>query len=310
MSGELEFYLVDAFAPAPYSGNVAGVVFGGDGLSDRQMQSIAAEFNASETTFVLRPTDPEADVQFRWFTPGCEVNFCGHATIGAVQALIEAGRYAELGVNPDEVLRVQTRSGVLAVRVQRTASRSANPTIWIDMPHCEPKSTKIVVQPIVQHLGISMDMLDLSIPPIRTFDEDVMIAVKSLQTLLEMQPAMSELSRYCKGERLRGVFVTTRNVLSQATVVQSRFFAPAAGIDEDPVTGSAHGPLGLHLVNSGIVPMRDGTAEFYCAQGKAGGRAGMIAVVVREVEGKRQVRVGGTCYTTAKGKLSVLPARA
>src|SRR6266404_6667615 len=89
----LEFRLVDAFALSPYSGNVAGVILTADGLTDRQMQLIAAEFNASETTFILPATRPDAAVRFRWFSPGCEVNFCGHATLGGVHALLETGRF-------------------------------------------------------------------------------------------------------------------------------------------------------------------------------------------------------------------------
>lgn len=307
MPDPMEYKLVDAFAASPYTGNVAGVVFNADGLTDKQMQAIAAEFNASETTFILKPTNKEAAVRFRWFTPGCEVGFCGHATIGAVHALLESGRFAHALKEPGTVLPIETKSGILEIRIERREKETPY-TIWLDTPHNEPKPEAVVVPQICRYLNIPEDAIDPAIPAIRTCDDDVIIAVKTLQALLEMRPTMTDLARYCTKQRLRGVLVTTRNVLSAATVVQSRFFAPAAGVDEDPVTGSVHGPLGLHLVKSGIVEMKQGRVDFLCAQAKAGGRAGIVHVVVtRASGGTYHVRIGGNCVVTASGTLQILP---
>lgn len=309
MPNQCEFRLVDAFALSPYTGNVAGVVLDAQGLSDGQMLAIAAEFNASETTFVLPPTSRDAAVRFRWFTPACEVGFCGHATLGGVHALLESGRFLHMVNEPGTVLPIETRSGVLTVRTELHPKPGAPYTIWLDMPHCEPKKTPVVLPPLVRKLGLADDAVDASIPPIRTQDDDVIVAVNSLSALLELQPPMAELARYCRDQRIRGVLVTTRHALSAATAVQSRFFAPAAGVDEDPVTGSVHGPLGLHLVNSGVVPLREGKADFFCAQAKAGGRAGVVRVVVTRAAAadETRVRIGGSCQTTAAGTLQVLP---
>lgn len=306
MNTPLEFHLVDAFAQSPYSGNVAGVVFDSDGLTDNQMQLIALEFNAPETTFVLRPTSGEADIRIRWFTPGCEVGFCGHATLGAVHALLESGRLGDVPARADGAVRIECQAGLLRARVEE--HRAAPPLIWLDMPDVGPKSKHVPLPPLVQKLGIGLDALDPGIPPIRTRDDDIILAVKSLQALLELSPSAAELGRFCKLEQIRGVFVTTTNTLSRGTVVQSRFFAPAAGVDEDPVTGSAHGSLGWHLVECGIVPLTDGRAEFLCAQGKSGGRAGIVHVRVHESGGSRAVQIGGSCVTTASGRLERLPA--
>ncbi|HVP13468.1 MAG TPA: PhzF family phenazine biosynthesis protein [Phycisphaerae bacterium] len=307
MPENLEFKLVDAFAISPYSGNVAGVILKADGLSDRQMQLIAREFNASETTFILEPTVRDAAVRFRWFTPGCEVGFCGHATLGAVHALLETGRFAHALKEPGTVLPIETKSGVLTIRTERHGDQGAY-TIWLDMPHCEPKRGPVVVPTLAKYLNLPVEAVDPAIPAIRTQDDDVILGVRELPTLLGLQPSMAELARYCSKERIRGVCVTTTNVLSAATAVQSRFFAPAAGVDEDPVTGSVHGPLGLHLVNSGLVPMVGGTADFLCAQAKGGGSAGVVRVVVTDTaSGKRHVRIGGRCVTTASGILERLP---
>mgnify|MGYP001558758741 CR=1 FL=1 len=304
----LEFCLVDAFALSPCTGNVAGVILNADDLSDRQMQLIAREFNAPETTFILSPTMKDAAVRFRWFSPGCEVSFCGHATLAGVHALLESGRYARELTEPGTVLPIETRAGILSVRTEASPDAAKPPTIWLDMPHCQPKSRNVILPPLLDRVGLSMGQLDPRLPAIRTQDDDVILAVKDLQALLTLAPAMSDLARYCKGEQMRGVLVTTTNVLSPTSLVQSRFFAPAVGIDEDPVTGSAHGPLGLHLVECGIVPLSNGCADFYCAQGNAS-RAGMVRVVVTHSSaGVKEVRIGGSCVTTAAGTWKSLPA--
>jgi len=88
---EYPFYLVDAFTHEPFQGNRAGVVLDAAGLTENHMQLIAREVGASETTFVLPPTDPRADVRFRWFTPAAEVSMCGHATVAGVHVLVTTG---------------------------------------------------------------------------------------------------------------------------------------------------------------------------------------------------------------------------
>jgi len=306
MDDGLAFRLVDAFTLTPYAGNVAGVILRADGLSDEQMQAIAAEFNASETTFVLPATTDGGDVRFRWFTPGCEVRFCGHATLAGVHAVLEAGRFAEVQARPGTALRVETRTGILSLCVEPQGDAVPS-TIWLDMPPVRFSKTPVAPPVMARHLGVSPNAFDPELPAVRT-EDDVMLAVRDLGTLLEMQPPMADLKRYCEKERIRGVFVTCRETLSRATVVQSRFFAPAAGVDEDPVTGSAHGPLGVYLVEHGVVELVDGRADFYCGQSKAGGRAGLVRVVVTERDGERQVRIGGSCVTTARGRLARLPA--
>jgi len=330
MTTELEFKLVDAFALSPFTGNVAGVILRADGLMDRQMLAVASELGASETAFVLEPTDREAAIRLRWFTPGSEVDFCGHATLAAVHALLEAGRFSHGLAEPGTILPIETKTGVLTVRTERNAApkpaveqspvdRSSPPgagapaespermlpdTIWLDMPHCEPAREPVNVPAVARPLGLDPSALDPALPPIRTQDADVILAVRDLPVLLGLQPQMTELGRTCRRSRIRGVCVTTTNVLSSATAVQSRFFAPAAGIDEDPVTGSVHGPLGLHLVRSGVVPMSGGRADFFCAQARAGGRAGLVRVIVSgSEEDGRKVRIGGRCVTTTGGTL-------
>ncbi len=309
MPDPIRFKLVDAFTMTPYAGNVAGVVFEADALTDRQMQAIAMEFNAAETTFILKPTTRDAAVRFRWFTPGCEVNFCGHATLGAVHALLEDGQFATAFAEPGTILPIETRSGILSIRIQQNEDPNRPSTFWLDMPHSEPKKTPVNLPPLLPHLGLRESDLDPRFKPIRSNDDDILLAVNSLQTLLELRPSMSGIVDYSeRAGGLRGIFVTTLQTLTPANACQSRFFAPAAGVDEDPVTGSAHGPLGLHLVRSGLVPVAGGRSDFLCAQAKAGARAGVVRVVVVAADTDHpHVRIGGQCVTTASGTFERLP---
>jgi PhzF family phenazine biosynthesis protein len=280
-----------------------------EGLTDRQMQLIAREFAAPETTFILPPTTNDAAAAFRWFTPGCEVGFCGHATLGGVHALVESGRWAHLLSEPGTVLGIESRAGILQISAEPHSHPDKPPTLWLDMPHCQPKSRNVPLPAVADRLGLPLDAIDPRIPAIRTQDDDIILAVREVATLLGLAPAMSDLARYCRTEQIRGILVTTTNALSPATVTQSRFFAPAVGLDEDPVSGSVHGPLGLHLVECAIVPLVGARADFWCAQAKAGGRAGIVRVVVTQgADGKRDVQIGGTCVTTATGVLKCLPA--
>lgn len=306
-----DFFLVDAFAASAFSGNVAGVVADADALSDRQMQAIAAEFGAPETTFVSKATIAEASLRFRWFTPACEVDFCGHATLGAVHVLLESGRVPSGPASEGAFAfpPIQTRSGVLSIAVQRSAAHAGPPTIWLDMPHCEPLTEPVNVPTVCRHLGLDPGLLDGAVRPITTSDRDILLAVRDTPTLLSLSPSMSDLARFCTGQRLRGVMVTTTKPLTRGVAAHSRFFAPACGIDEDPVTGSAHGPLALHLVRSGAVAVVDGRAEFLCAQSKAGERAGVVrAIVDLTADHSPRVCVGGECVTTARGTLCSLPS--
>lgn len=305
-----DFLLVDAFAASAFTGNVAGVVPDADALSDRQMQAIAAELNAGATAFILTPSVAEASLRIRWFTSICELNICGHATLAAVHVMLETGRIPvdathenAFGVPP-----IETRAGVLSIAVQRGASHGAPPVLWLDMPNCEPLREPVNVPTVCRHLGLDPGLLDPAIRPITTADRDVLLAVRDTPTLLGISPAMGDLARYCRGERLRGVFVTTTQALSQGVAAQSRFFAPAIGLDEDTVSGSVHGPLGRHLVQCGVVPVADGRAEFLCAQARAGGRAGLVRVIVDTAGAdKARVCIGGSCITTARGTLQALP---
>ncbi|MCK6482785.1 MAG: PhzF family phenazine biosynthesis protein [Phycisphaerae bacterium] len=299
----LQFRVVDAFAWEAFSGNPAGVILDAAGLSDAQMQAIAREINASETTFVLPPQSDAAAVRFRWFTPGVEVNFCGHATLGAVHALLEAGRFANVLRDPGTVLPIESKSGVLTVRTEFQDHPSARCVYWLDALDATVRPCNYPAEAFAPFLGIGTDALDERLPAVMTADRDVIFGVRELATLLAMRPEMQKLGEFCLRQRFRGVLVTSLETPSPTIACQSRFFAPAAGVAEDPVTGSVHGPLGAYLVERGQVPAVGPRTAFQCAQGEPGGRAGVVRVVVNQEADRYRARIGGACVTTAQGTM-------
>ena len=304
---ELSYYLIDAFTAERYSGNPAAVVLDADGLTDDHMRAIAREFNLSETAFVTRSSTPDAPIALRWFTPTTEVEMCGHATLAAVHALVESGKYINLPDDKGTMLPIQTAKAILTVRCEKQDKQEGESfLVWLDLP--TPRLTKKQCAPKLwgHMLDVPPDQFDMDMPAMQTQDDDVLVFVTSVQVLLAANPDPKELAKFSRQQRVRGWCLASTQTLTPSIDVQSRFFAPAVGIDEDPVTGSVHGPLAAYLVSSGVVPTLRDMSALTCTQSHSSGRAGLIRVVVVREEGAGyRVRIGGQCATVMKGKLYV-----
>jgi PhzF family phenazine biosynthesis protein len=153
---------------------------------------------------------------------------------------------------------------------------------------------------------MSSDKFERDLPTMKTQDHDLIAFVEDLPTLVTARPNSPALGDWCRRERLRGLLLSTLNTVSKSITTQSRYFAPAAGIDEDPVTGSVHGPLGAYLVANELAPMMGRMAAINCLQGVSGGRTGLIRVLVRRHPGRGySVRIAGECRTTVRGQVLV-----
>jgi PhzF family phenazine biosynthesis protein len=299
--------VVDAFASGPFTGNPAAVVFDADGLDDDAMRALAGEFNLSETTFILKPSAPGADVRFRWFTPTVEVHMCGHATLAGLHALAEAGQLIKLKTDPKAEVRIQTAGGELTGGVRVITPESGACLAWVQLPTARLKRREFNTDKLAALLRTSAEAWNRSAPTVVTQDDDLIIVIRELQLLNELRPDFAELADWCLRQQLRGILVTTTNTLMPGIDAHSRFFAPAAGVDEDPVTGSAHGPLGAYLVSQKLVNVdRDGIAALCCMQAKPGGRAGFVQMrVVPRPYGGHDVDISGACLTTMRGILTI-----
>jgi len=212
----LPIFQVDSFTQEAFSGNPAGVclVLNGD-REDEWMQNVAKEMNLSETAF-LSPR--EDGWSLRWFTPTVEVDLCGHATLASAHVLFRQGL-----AEPNEVIKFHTLSGQLTARLD-------DDWIELDFPQETPWQEEIDSE-IVKALGVT---------PIFTGRNriDFLVEVETEEELVALKPDMNRLA-----DLDRGVMVTARAQRRGYDFV-SRFFGPGVGIDEDPVTGSAHCCLG------------------------------------------------------------------
>jgi len=181
---EQSFFIIDAFTSEPFAGNPAAVVLDADGLSDAQMQSIAAEFNLSETTFVLPPTSSEGDYRFRWFTPTVEVSMCGHATVAGLRALVETGAISHNDSTTSTTVALDTLSGTLQGFVESIPNNTGGLMFWLDLP--DPTMTELsshVDDALARALGLPRDAFVSDLPIVRTQDDDLIVFVADFKAL-------------------------------------------------------------------------------------------------------------------------------
>jgi PhzF family phenazine biosynthesis protein len=308
MNLNVPFRLIDAFSATPYGGNPAGVVLIADGLSAEQMQAVAREVNASETAFICGGGDLHRTPRLRWFTPTTEVGFCGHATLAAAHAWAEvAGQAPDAGRPPTRVA-FESPAGRLELHAEHIPAHPAAPLWWLRMP--DPGLRPASLNPIrtCEVLGLAHDELERSTPMMCTRDDDVIVLIRSWQRLNELRPHAAELAEWSSRNNVRGFLVASLETLNPMLTVASRFFAPAAGVAEDPVTGSVHGPLATLLTVCGLVPVVAGRASLHCYQGLPGGRGGLVRVLVEARDQGYHVHIGGQCRTTIRGEMSSFDA--
>jgi PhzF family phenazine biosynthesis protein len=238
-------HIIDAFTDTPFAGNPAAVCIRTQPADESWMKLVAREMNLSETAF-LHPID--GGFSLRWFTPAVEVKLCGHATLASAFTLWETDV-----LKPGEAARFHTLSGWL------TCTREGD---WIAMdfparhcPACDPPPG------LAEALGCDLIFCGGN-------GMDYLVEVRDEQTVRALRPNMSVLAAL----PVRGVIVTSRSELKSFDFV-SRFFAPAAGVNEDPVTGSAHCALGPHW------QMKSGKPDFNAFQ--ASERGGVVKLGVR-----------------------------
>jgi PhzF family phenazine biosynthesis protein len=303
---KISFKHVNAFTSEQFSGNPAGVVLDAKGLSEAKMQLIAREFAMPETAFVLPPGARGADIQIRWFSPSVEIPLCGHATIGAFHALAEDG-LAGMRQNGVYPFKVQTKSGLLRAVVEKKASGTI---VEFHLPVPRFKVMRNVSAQIKRALGLNPSDLSTKLPAARS--NYLYVPVRSLGRLFSMRPDMEALAQICRAHRWIGVCVFTLQTKEPSSAFHSRFFAPAAGIPEDPVTGSANGPLGVYLHQfalwkNAILPsfsLEDGRLEFIGEQGDVLGRRGRVKVRIKVKKGKvEDVSIAGEAVTVFSSDL-------
>jgi PhzF family phenazine biosynthesis protein len=264
----LQLFQVDAFTNEVFKGNPAAVCLLAQPMPEAWMLSLTQEMNLSETAFVL----PQKDgFSLRWFTPKVEVNLCGHATLASAHVLFENGLVLE-----EEPVRFFTRSGELLAR------RIPN-GIELDFPAQPPQPTPPPPQALLEALGVSQPVNVLA------FGNKYLIEVASETQVRALQPDFSAMLRATDF----GACVTARAEAHGGYDFVSRFFAPSVGINEDPVTGSAHTMLGPYWA------AKLGKTDLRAYQASA--RGGSLGVRVTP----QRVYLSGQAVTVFKGTLAL-----
>ena len=293
---------VNAFTRQPFSGNPAVVVPDADALDPDLMQTLAREVNCSETAFILTSRDPGADLRIRWFTPAQEVKLCGHATVAAIHALCEVGHF-NLAPGRLQILYIETLSGVLPVTVDFTHPDEAA-WVWLSVPTA---SFTDLSQPQLDAIAAA-----LSVPPARltgvvdSLNRDVLVRIESLEQLQTLSPDFTTLANLGQREQWRGYCVFSTETLEPSSAAHSRFFAPQAGIPEDPVTGSMSAPLGQYLSQLPLQSMPNTASKtrsktLQLEQGDSLGRSGRVQVNLQEPTPK----IGGQAVTLMRGEFQL-----
>lgn len=258
MSTPRRFSQLDVFTATPLKGNPLAVVHDADGLSDAEMAAFARWTNLSETTFLLPPTDARADYQVRIFTPGGELPFAGHPTLGSCHAWLAAGGA------PKQPVRVVQQCGVGLVDVRRDGARLAFAAPPLKR---EPVDDGLLAR-VIEALGLPPADL-LAACWLDNGPKWLGLRVASASRLRALAPDHGRLKSLAK----TGLVAAQDAEGAAGTQFEVRGFAAPIGIEEDPVTGSLNASLAQWMIGEGIAP-----PAYTAAQGTAMGRAGRVHV--------------------------------
>jgi PhzF family phenazine biosynthesis protein len=268
------------------------------------MQRIARELGQTETCFVSSSDEPGVDLALRWFTPTVEVDLCGHATVAAFTVLAVDGR---VDWSDDRAhLRCATRTGAIGVWLERMPSGSPRVMMSVGVASLEPATEDRSA--VAQAVGLAPSALDASLPLVSDRGSArLMIPVSRLSDLLRLEPNGPGMMAYGKQRGYRRFTLVCRETENPDSFVHLRHFAPANGIPEDPVTGTAHAAAAIYLDREGLLPPGE-RVMLVGEQGHAVDRRGNVTVEVQRQAGCiTDVRIGGTAIIVARGELMAHP---
>lgn len=295
---------VDVFTATPYFGNPLAVVLDGSGLDDAAMQRFARWTNLSETTFLLPPTQAAADYRVRIFTPGGELPFAGHPTLGSCHAWLEAGGTPKR----KEAIVQECAKGLINIRRDTANSRLA---------FAAPSLTRSAPSPVVlAQVASALRLKATQITAAQLLDNGPVwlgLLLDSPETVLQLLPNHQELVKLNIKVGVAGIYAIepspliaranreaqafTQSESSAAPDIEVRAFAACNGVNEDPVTGSLNASLAQWLMADELMP-----AHYTASQGVCMGRAGQVDLL-RDSVG--QVWVGGQSVTCINGTVTL-----
>jgi trans-2,3-dihydro-3-hydroxyanthranilate isomerase len=300
---QVEFVTVDVFTDQQFGGNPLAVVADGTELSTRQMQSIAAEFNLAETTFVLPPARPENTAEVRIFTPRAEVPFAGHPNVGTAFVLAQRGECHGRPIRGD-TLQFEEIAGLVRIELWKDASA----IIGADLTAPQPLAVIEDVEPEVIAEACMVSTVDIEMrhhrPCIASCGTRfVFVELKDLRTLAAAKPRTDAFARHLPMDRVTGIHLYVWDS-SDGADIQSRMFAPLYGVPEDPATGSAN--VALIGLLAHVHPKADLRLKKTIRQGVEMGRPSRLTASADKSAGTvTTTQIGGTCVPMMRGVLEL-----
>jgi trans-2,3-dihydro-3-hydroxyanthranilate isomerase len=273
------YVVADVFTDTPLAGNQLAVFTDARGLDDETMQRLAREMNFSESVFVL-PSESDGDALMRIFTPTDEVPFAGHPTLGTAFVLA--------GPMQMQVIRLETKSGTVPVALEREEDRIVFGRMEQPLPTWEPYEDEASLL-----AGLGLERSEL---PVELYDNGMHHVYVALASEDEVAALTPDLSAFADAPAVLGI----NCFAGSGTRWKTRMFSPSAGFLEDPATGSAAGPLAVHLARHGRIGFGE---EIEISQGAEIGRPSTLyARADGSAEQLERVEVGGSAVIVARGE--------
>lgn len=298
------FLQVDVFTDRPFGGNPLAVFPEAEGLSAEEMQALAREMNLSETTFVFRPQNPEADFKVRIFTPTMELPFAGHPVVGTHWVLAHFG-YVSLS-EPSVQVKFELGVGVLPAdlyvvdnKVDKVVMTQSPPEFQAVLGDVRKLAAGLLLKPeAISDTRLPVQVVSTGMP-------QMMVPIRSLAEVQELNPMkmdVSLLNQVCQSMQTHFILVFTTETANPDAMVHVRGFAHFVGVPEDPATGSANGALGAYLVKHKVVDLKEPVVHILSEQGLEMGRPSSLEVDVTHARGEPQtVRVAGCVVPVIEG---------
>jgi trans-2,3-dihydro-3-hydroxyanthranilate isomerase len=298
---ERRFAIWDVFTDRPLAGNPLAVVLDSGGLSEKEMQAIAREFNLSETVFVFPPRLPAHTAFIRIFTPSTEVKFAGHPTLGAAIQLAE-DRISGAAADCDALIVLEELIG--SVRVGVVGRRGRAPYAEFDLPKLpEGMGAPAYDDRIAAALGLAPQEIGFANHKPTRYDAGTpftFVPIRDLPAMARARPVAAYWEDAFHGSGK--AYLYCRDTVHHQAAFHARMFAPSLGVPEDPATGSAAAAFSAVVHRFDVLP--EGASDFIIEQGIEMGRPSEIKLEI-EVEARRlkRVRIGGFARLVMRGKL-------
>ncbi|MGH1044290.1 MULTISPECIES: PhzF family phenazine biosynthesis protein [Bacillus] len=290
----------DAFTNKPNMGNPAGIVLEADGLTEEDMQRIAEKVGFNETSFVL--SSEVADISMRYFTPGFEMDLCGHGTVGTIYALRERGLLEE-----KTNLTIETKAGILPIQI----GANENGETFIKMRQAAPQFKDFAgsKEELAHSIGLEVTDLDASVPIVygSTGNWTVIVPIKNLDACERMKPKNEAFPSVLKEIPKASIHPVCLETYDEQVQMHGRHFSsPYAGTIEDPVTGTASGVMGAYYATY-LEKDFDHELELIVEQGQEINKDGRVTVyVTKDVENDNlQIDIAGTAVYVKEFEVSI-----